>query len=96
MTTDFTLEDIRNVLNESIKEAVEASEARMKNYTDEQFNWLATQMMQGFARMDDKIEDLGIDLRREMRTGFEKMDRKLGFVEANHSARIGILEEKVL
>lgn len=102
MTKDFTLEDIGKLISES----VEASEQRLLKkiddkfsesiaYTDDRFNWLAKKIIEGFERMEHRMQDMEHGIRKDMREGFSSVNVRISMLEANHGARMSILEEKI-
>jgi hypothetical protein len=84
----------RAIVREEISDALERTLTKAKAHTDDQFNWIANQMMEGFESLDKKIDSTAIDLRREMVGGFDRLDKKLDFIKYNYGARIELLEEK--
>ncbi len=76
MSKDFTLQDMEKLLDKKLKgttelifqrmdEKFQESFQRSKDYTDNRFNWLATQMMQEFERADRKMESFRLETKEE-------------------------------
>ncbi len=84
----------REIVREEISDALDSTLTKAKAHTDNQFNWVANQMMEAFESLDKKIDSTAIDLRREMTSGFDRLDQKLDFIKYNYGARIELLEEK--
>lgn len=98
LTREIVREEVssitRAIVREEISDALERTLTKAKAHTDDQFNWIANQMMEGFESLDKKIDSTAIDLRREMVGGFDRLDKKLDFIKYNYGARIELLEEK--